>query len=119
MVAALVSTAELEPLQRPESLTEAGLRWSEPARLMIDHGLFAKALRAAAAAWLPHRLDEPVARVVAAPSVDLSEVLAAWRATERELSGMSGDSPEQELLEANVAMLRAIYQRLYLERMPK
>ena len=119
MVAALVSAAELEPNRHPESLTEAGLRWSEPASLLIDHGLFARALRAAAAAWLPHQLDEPVARVAAAPTMGLPEVLAAWRATERELSGMSGDSPEQELLEANVAMLRAMYQRLYVERMPR
>jgi hypothetical protein len=119
MVAALVSGAELEPIARPESLTEAGLRWSEPTQFLIDHGLFARALRAAAAAWLPHRLDAPVAGVGAAPAMGLTEVLAAWRATERELSGMSGDSPEQELLEANVAMLRAIYQRLYLERMPR
>ena len=119
MVAALVSGAELEPSMRPESLTEAGLRWTEPTPFLIDRGLFAKALRAAAAAWLPNRPDAPDARAAATPAMGLPDVLAAWRATERELAGMSGDSPEQELLEANVAMLRAMYQRLYVERMPK
>jgi hypothetical protein len=116
MVAALVSGAELEPLTRSEPSTEAGLRWTAPTQFLIDRGLFAKALRAAAAAWLPNRPDAPVARSVTAPSMGLPDVLAAWRATERELATMSGDSPEQELLEANVAMLRAMYQRLYAER---
>ncbi|MDQ3127581.1 MAG: hypothetical protein M3Q66_03885 [Chloroflexota bacterium] len=47
----------------------------------------------------------------------LPVVLEAWRATERELAGMTGDSPDQEYLEANATMLQAIYQRLYIERM--
>ena len=119
MVAALVSGAELERLTRSESSTDAGLRWTEPTQFLIDRGLLAKALRAAAAAWLPNRPDASVAMAVTEPAMGLPDVLAAWRATERELAMMSGDSPEQELLEANVAMLRAMYQRLYVERMPR
>ena len=46
----------------------------------------------------------------------LPEILAAWRATERELAGSADDSPDQKLLEANARMLRAMYQRLYRER---
>jgi hypothetical protein len=119
MVAALVSRAESHLTTRSVSSNEADLRWTEPTQLLIDRGLFARALRAASAAWLTNGPDAPVARAVAPPAMGLPDVLAAWRETERELAMMSGGSPEQELLEANVAMLRAMYQRLYIERMPR
>lgn len=114
------AASELESAASPGSLTHDGLRWSMPAPVSIDEGLFARALRAAAVAWQPHWLDAPVttvARAAVVPDIALPEVLAAWRACERELAGMTVDSPDQELLEANVAMLRAIYQRIYVERM--
>ena len=58
-----------------------------------------------------------VASATVAPAMALPEVLAAWRACERELAGMTAASPDHVLLEANVGMLRAMYQRLYVERM--
>lgn len=47
----------------------------------------------------------------------MPEILAAWRATERELAGMTGDSPAQELLEANAMILMAMYQQTHVGRM--
>ena len=117
MVAASLSAAELEPIASAGSSPIGGLQWSPPAPASIDDGLFARALRAAAVAWQPSWLDEPLASAKVAPAMALPEVLAAWRASERELAGITAASPDHVLLEANVGMLRAMYQRLYVERM--
>ena len=82
----------------------------------VDHGLFERALRAAAIAWQPNWFGAARSKLDAGPIMALPEILEAWRATERELTGIVNDSPDQELLEANATMLRAMYQRLYLER---
>lgn len=116
MVSATLSAADLDPVAGPGLAPDSGLQWSPPSPVAIDGGLFARALRAAAGAWQTAWLDPPTTKATVAHVMALPEVLEAWRATERELAGMIGDSPDQELLEANVAMLRAMYQRLYLER---
>jgi hypothetical protein len=56
-----------------------------------------------------HVVDRPVRGV--APC----DVLAAWRAAERELAAMPVDSPEWTDLRARVAELRASYHQLYNE----
>jgi hypothetical protein len=85
----------------------------------VDHGLFERALRAAALVWQPDWLGVHPRIAQAGPIIALPEVLEAWRATERELValvGLASDSPGRQFLEANVSALRAMYQRLYLER---
>lgn len=94
--------------------------WLRPAaHVAVGRGLFELALRAASMAWRPDAtgglLRPPP--IVTDPEMALPVVLEAWRATERALAGMTGNSPDQEYLEANVAMLQAMYQRLYRERM--
>jgi hypothetical protein len=103
---------DVEPFESPEA---GGLRLLSP-RPSIDRGLFDLAMRAAAKAWRQHPADATAAGVAVSPAMSLAEVLEAWRATERELAGMTGDSPDQELLEANATMLHAMYQRLFVER---
>jgi hypothetical protein len=85
----------------------------------VDHGLFERALRAAGLVWQPDWSGVHPRIALAAPIMALPEVLEAWRATERELValvGLAPDSPGRLLLEANASALRAMYQRLYLER---
>jgi hypothetical protein len=94
----------------PERLRRGRVLLDDPPRA------FDRAVRAAASAWTP-RLVAGTERNLAAGRAAIPEILAAWRAAERELAGMTGDSPAQELLEANVSMLQALYQRLYRERM--
>jgi hypothetical protein len=89
--------------------------WLMPAPGRVDHGLFERALRAAAIVWHPDWFDMSPQPTKGGHMV-LPDVLEAWRATERDLAGLAVDSPHQELLEANATMLRAMYQRLYLER---
>lgn len=91
--------------------------WEPLAPPGAGRGLFELALRAASLAWHPDPTVAP--SPVTDPTMAMPVVLAAWRATERELAGMTGDSPEQEYLEANAMMLQAIYQRLYRERVRK
>jgi hypothetical protein len=118
MVAAMLLEREPEAPEQPEAPHER----DAPERLRqglvrVDDppGAFDRALRAAAAVWTP-RLVAGTGRTVAAGRIAIPEILAAWRAAERELAGMTGDSPAQELLEANVSMLQALYQRLFRER---
>lgn len=119
-----MSSAEVQPLAGQASV-ESGEPWLLPAA-GIGRGLFELALRAASLAWHPSRTIAPLpsdAAIAAAttsvadPAMALPVVLEAWRATERELAGMTGDSPDQEYLEANATMLQEMYQRLYSERM--
>lgn len=90
---------------------------------LLNRGRFSAALRAASLAWHPvwptpiETVLSPAALAVVDPEMALPVVLQAWRATERELAGMTDDSPEQEYLQANASLLRAMYQRLYLDRM--
>lgn len=102
----------------PEDLGQPSGAWLRPAAL-VGRGLFELALRAASAAWHPDPIvaTPTLQPTVADSTMALPVVLEAWRATERELAGMSGDSPDQEYLEANATMLQAMYQRLYVERM--
>lgn len=101
-----------------ESMVEGGHSWLLPAAA-VGRGVFELALRAASVAWRPASTDAlptpPL--IVMDPEMALPVVLEAWRATERALAGMTGDSPDQEYLEANAMMLQAMYQRLYSERM--
>jgi hypothetical protein len=93
--------------------------WPLPTPGRVDYGLFERALRAAAIVWQPDWFGVHPRTSEAGPIMALPEILEAWRATERELVALIGlavDSPARELLEANVSMLRAMYQRLYLER---
>jgi hypothetical protein len=113
------STAEtgLEPVVDLELLVEPPRLWLLPTPTQLDRGLFDRALRAASLTWQPSGFA--LAAPTAEPGLEMAlpEVLEAWRATERELAGMTGDSPAQELLEANAMILQAMYQRLYRERM--
>jgi hypothetical protein len=97
---------------------EPAVGWLARAPGRGDHGLIDRALRAAAIVWQPDRFAAipPTAK---GDHMVLPNVLEAWRAAERELSAridMTHDSPGRQLLEANATMLRATYQRLYLER---
>jgi hypothetical protein len=92
--------------------------WLMPTPGRVDHGLFERALRAAAIVWQPDWFGAHPRSSEAGPMMALPEVLEAWRATERELVvqiGLGVDGPGRQLLEANVSMLRAMYQRLYVE----
>ena len=113
-------SAERQPSPGPEELNGPAAAWLRPAvPVAIGRGLFELALRAASVAWRPEStvtLATPPL-IVMDPEVALPVVLEAWRATERELAGMTDDSPDQEYLESNAAMLQAMYQRLYSERM--
>jgi hypothetical protein len=55
--------------------------------------------------------------VPAVPTLRIWEVLAAWRAAEREMSSISDDSPEWPRVHAELVGLRAAYHRLFQERM--
>lgn len=127
MVAAMLLEREPEPAERREppqdrdsrdALRRGHVRLRGQARLDDPSGAFDRALRAAASAWTP-RVVAGSQRTLAAGQAAIPEILAAWRAAERELAGMTGDSPAQELLEANVSMLQALYQRLYRERLER
>lgn len=97
--------------------------WAGPAPALPDRGPFGLALLAASLAWHPVWLTPietvlpPAALAHVDPEMALPVILEAWRATERDLAGMTDDSPEQEYLQANASLLRAMYQRLYLDRM--
>ena len=121
MVAAMVLEREPEVPEAPEAWNERDaperLRRGL-VRLADPPGTFDRALRAAMSAWTP-RAVTATGRAMTAGQSAIPEILAAWRAAERELTGMTGDSPAQELLEANVSMLRALYQRLYRERIER
>jgi hypothetical protein len=121
MVAAMLLERDPEAPERPEAPHERDaperLRRGQ-AQLDDPPGAFDRALRAAASAWTP-RVVAGTERTVSAWRAAIPEILAAWRAAERELAGMTGDSPAQELLEANVSMLQALYQRLYRERIER
>ena len=107
--------ATVGPPGRQDEVRDADEVWFRPSADPSDRG-FGKALRAASVAWHPAWVapePEPSDEVA---TVALPVVLSAWRAIERELSGMSADSPERAVLEANATMLRAMYQRLYIER---
>lgn len=116
MVSKGMSSAELQSRILPKPLGQSGNPWLLPVPT-VRRGLFELALRAASLAWHPDPTVAP--SPVTDPTMAMPVVLAAWRATERELAGMTGDSPEQEYLEANAMMLQAIYQRLYRERVRK
>ena len=90
-------------------------RWVQPSGGPTS-GSFDKALRAASAGWHPERDVVDPAPIEEAVRHALPLVLEAWRAIDRELSDAAVVSPEREVLEANAAMLRAVYQRLYIER---
>jgi len=117
MVSLVSSTMNLDARAGPESATDPARLWLLPSPVPVDHGAFDRALRAAALAWQPHWIDPPEPPIGAGPVIGLPEVLEAWRATDRELAGMTEDDPLQKLLEANATLLRAMYQRLYRERM--
>lgn len=53
----------------------------------------------------------------ATPHVAICQVLAAWRAAERELAGLSADSPEWGRVHALIIDHRTTYLRLFDERM--
>ena len=116
MVSAPFPAVGMESALDDEAPVETVRRWFLPTPGPVDHGLFERALRAAAIAWQPNWFGVTRSKLEAGPIVALPEILEAWRATERELTGIVNDSPDQELLEANATMLRAMYQRLYLER---
>lgn len=116
MVISVSGAGEVAPRASPEALADAA-PWLEPAPFPIIRGLFGEAVRAASMAW---RSDGTVPATPAAPDeMALPLILEAWRSIERELVGMTGDAPEQELLEANATILGAMYQRLYLVRMKR
>ena len=119
MVSAEMSAAEYQPREGPDRLDVTADAWLRPAvPAAVGRGLFELALRAASVAWRPDStVALPAPPMVMDPELALPVVLEAWRATERELAGMTGDSPDQEYLEANATMLQAMYQRLYSERM--
>lgn len=117
MVSALLSAQELDPALTSDVSPEIAHGWFLPGTAPVDQGVFARARRAASGAWQQQWVETPVTIAPTAPQMALSEVLNAWRASERDLAGMTGDGPEQELLEADVAMLGAMYQRLYSERL--
>lgn len=104
-----------DPPATPDGSPDTGEVWFRPSAAPSDRG-FDKALRAASEAWHPAWIEPPVVPIQVVATVALPVVLKAWRAIERELSGMSADSPERAVLEANSTMLRAMYQRLYIER---
>ena len=110
--------AIVEAPSTPDGSPDAREVWYRPSAAPSDRG-FDKALRAASTAWHPAWIEPPVAPIEEVATVALPVVLRAWRAIERELSGMSADSPERAVLEANSTMLRAMYQRLYVERTRK
>ena len=116
MTGATPPAVGMEPLPDEEAPFETMRRWFLPTPGSVDHGLFERALRTAANAWQPNWFGAARSRLEAGPIMALPEILAAWRATERELAGSADDSPDQKLLEANARMLRAMYQRLYRER---
>jgi hypothetical protein len=116
MTSATLPSPGIESLPDEEAPIEAMRRWFLPTPGSVDHGLFERALRAAASAWQPNWFGAARSKLEAGPIMALPEILEAWRATERELAGIADDSPDQELLEANARMLRAMYQRLYRER---
>lgn len=117
MVSTAISAEAFEPRSGPDLVDERGGSWLPPVPAAIGRGLFALALRAASVAWHPDWTFATPPPIVKDPAMALPVVLEAWRATERELAGMTGDSPDQEYLEANATMLRAMYQRLYIEQM--
>jgi hypothetical protein len=118
MASTAMSAAELQPPPGPDGLTTSPGAWLRPAAAAPPgRGLFALALRAASVAWHPDWSVATPPPIVRDPAMALPVVLEAWRATERELAGMTGDSPDQEYLEANAMILQAMYQRLYSERM--
>jgi hypothetical protein len=55
--------------------------------------------------------------VPAVPTLRIWEVLAAWRAAEREMSAIPDASPEWPRVHAELVGLRAAYHRLFHERM--
>jgi hypothetical protein len=113
--------ADVRPVARPgPGATNDPVRlWLLPSPAPVDDGAFDRALRAASLAWQPRRIEPAEPPVAAGPVIGLPEVLEAWRATERELAGMTVDDPNRALLDANVLLLRAMYQRLYRERMQR
>lgn len=117
MVSKAATVTDVALRSGPESMVERGESWLLPASA-FGRGAFELALRAASVAWRPEStVALPTAPpIVMDPEMALPVILEAWRATERELAGMTGDSPDQEYLEANAMMLQAIYQRLYSER---
>ena len=101
----------------PDNVDGAADTWLAPAPFPVARGLFGEALRAASMAW---RSDGVLPlKIAPTDEMALPMILEAWRSIERELAGMTGDGPDQELLEANATMLRAMYQRLYLVRMKR
>jgi len=60
----------------------------------------------------------PVAGAVEAPTViyTAGEVLAGWRAAERRLAALPPDSPEIDVVQADIAAFRAQYQELFRSR---
>jgi hypothetical protein len=114
MVSTTLPTMGMESLVDELASRAEAHPWLMPTPGRVDHGLFARALRAAAIVWQPEWLG--MSSKTKGGHMVLPEVLEAWRATERDLAGLAVDSPDQELLEANATMLRAMYQRLYLER---
>ena len=119
MVAVTPSEVVLDPGVDVTRAVEPARHWLLPTPAPVDRGMFDRALRAASVMWQPHRTELPEPAAESGVSMALPAVLEAWRATLRELAGMAGDNPAQELLEANALILRAMYQRLYRERMRK
>jgi hypothetical protein len=114
MVIAVPPVVDVIPLARPDSAA-AEDTWFQRAPVPVDRGLFDRAMRAASMAWHPDGILPPPA--VTQATMALPAILEAWRSIERQLVGLTGDSPHQEFLEANATMLGAMYQRLYLVRM--
>ena len=114
----IAGDAIVGPPATPDGAPGTDEVWFRPSADPSDRG-FNRALRAASGAWHPAWNEPPVAPIEEVATVALPVVLSAWRAVERELSGMSADSPERAVLEANSSMLRAMYQRLYVERTRK
>jgi hypothetical protein len=117
MAISVSGTVEAGPRASPEGAAATEDTWLEPAPFPVARGLFGEALRAASMAW---RSDGVLPlKIAATDEMALPMILEAWRSIERELAGMTGDGPDQELLEANATMLGAMYQRLYLIRMKR
>lgn len=65
---------------------------------------------------MPRATQPSIAVTVAPDRTDISQVLSAWRAAERQLDEHLEASPIRALIQSEIARLRAEYQRLFAHK---